>query len=108
MNKVLTIFLAVAIVAGIVPYARGVGAPSPPPGIAADNWVPMGEAAGFVISGAGNNFRQGLKSESNTISGYFMIRLKGSWMRVETAPGYETQPAAFGHDRCRQEWPAAD
>jgi hypothetical protein len=97
MNKVLSILLVVAIAAGIVPYARGVGAPSPPPGIAAGKWVPMGESAGFVITGSGNDFRQGLKSEPHTMKGYFVIRIKESWLRVETAPDYETRPAAFTH-----------
>jgi hypothetical protein len=97
MNKVLSVLLLVAIAAGVVPYAHSLGTPSPPPGIAADNWVAMGEAAGFVITKAGNDFRRGLSSEPNTLKGYFMIRVKGAWVRVDTAAGYETHPAAMQH-----------
>jgi len=95
MNKALGVLLLVAIAAVIVPYAQGLGTPSPPPGIAADNWVAMGEAAGFVITKADNDFRQGLRSEPNSLKGYFMIRVKGAWVRVDTTAGYETHPAAL-------------
>ena len=95
MNKVFGVLLLVAIAAGIVPHAHSLGVPSPPPGIAADNWVAMGETAGFVITKADNNFRQGSRSEPNTLKGYFMIRVKGAWVRVDTTAGYETHPAAL-------------
>jgi hypothetical protein len=53
----------------------------------------MGDAAGFVITKAGNDFRQGLRSEPNTLNGYFMVRIKDSWLRIDTTAGYETHPA---------------
>jgi hypothetical protein len=95
MNKALSVLLLAAILAGIVPFAHSLGTPSPPPGIAADNWVPMGESAGFVITKADNDFRHGLRSERSALKGYFMIRLKGTWLRVDTAAGYEAHPAAL-------------
>jgi hypothetical protein len=97
MNKALSVLLLVAIAAGIVPYAHSLGTPSPPPGIAADKWVAMGETAGFVITRADNDFRRGLSREPNTLKGYFMIRVKGAWLRVDTTAGYETHPAALQH-----------
>ena len=96
MNRTLGILLAAAIAIGIVPYARSIGTPNPPPGVSADKWVPMGDAAGFVFTEVGNDFRQGLKSEP-TMHGYFMVRHKDSWVRVDASPGYETRPVAFGH-----------
>jgi hypothetical protein len=93
MNKILSVLLLVAIAAGIVPHAHSLGAPSPPPGVSADKWVAMGDAAGFVITKAGNDFRQGLRSEPNTLNGYFMARIKDSWLRIDTTAGYETHPA---------------
>lgn len=97
MNKALSVLLLAAIAAGIVPYAHSFGAPSPPPGISPNHWVAMGEAAGFVITKADNDFHQGLRSEPNTLKGYFMIRVKGAWLRVDTTAGYETHPAALQH-----------
>jgi hypothetical protein len=41
MDKVFGLLLVVAIAIGIVPYARSLGTPEPPRGIAADHWVPM-------------------------------------------------------------------
>jgi len=97
MNKILGVILLAAIAAGIVPYAHSLGAPDRPPGIAADSWVAMGETAGFVITKADNDFRQGLRSKPNTLKGYFMIRVKNAWLRVDTTAGYETHPAALQH-----------
>ena len=97
MNKILGVILLAAIAAGIVPYAHSLGAPDRPPGIAADSWVAMGETAGFVITKADNDFRQRLRSEPNTLKGYFMIRVKNAWLRVDTTAGYETHPAALQH-----------
>jgi hypothetical protein len=36
---------------GAMPYARSLGIPTPPRGVAADHWISMGDAAGFVITG---------------------------------------------------------
>jgi hypothetical protein len=97
MNKFISIVLIGAIVVGIAPYARSVGTPSPPPGISADNWVAMGESAGFVFTSSGNDLHQGLRSEPNTMKGYFMVRHKDFWVQVDVSPGYETRPANLSH-----------
>jgi hypothetical protein len=97
MNKLLGIILMGAIVIGLAPYARGIGTPNPPPGISADNWVAMGESAGFVITSAGNDLHRGLRNEPNTMKGYFVIRRKDFWVRVDASPGYETRPANLAH-----------
>jgi hypothetical protein len=97
MNRTLRVGLVAAIALGVVPYALSIGTPSPPPGISADKWVAMGDAAGFVITDVGNDLRNGLRSEPNTMRGYFMVRHKDSWVRVDVSPGYETRPAAFAH-----------
>ncbi|HEV7613116.1 MAG TPA: hypothetical protein VGO37_14645 [Steroidobacteraceae bacterium] len=93
MNKALSILLVVAIAALVVPFARGVGSPSPPPGISERSWIPMGEAAGFVITDIASDFRKGLRTESSTMKGYFMARREGAWFRVDSSPDYEAHPA---------------
>jgi hypothetical protein len=97
MNRVLSILLVGAIVIGMVPYARSVGTPSPPPGVPADNWVAMGESAGFVITSASNDFHQDLKSEPNAMKGYFIVRHKDSWVRVDASDNFQLRPAKAEH-----------
>ena len=93
MNKALSVLLAIAVMAGIVPLARSIEASSPPPGISTSNWIPMGEAAGFVITGVGDDFLKGFRTEAKTVRGHFMARREGTWFRVDSAPDYEAHPA---------------
>jgi hypothetical protein len=94
MNKMLSLLLVATIAIAAIPYARGLGTPEAPPGIAADHWIPMGEAAGFVITDAANDLRKGLRNEPNVVKGYFMVRSGKTWVRVEAGPEsgvYQTQ-----------------
>jgi hypothetical protein len=50
MNKMLSLLLVLAIAIAAIPYARGLGTPEAPPGIAADHWIPMGEAGGTLTA----------------------------------------------------------
>ena len=86
MNKVLSLLLVTAIAVGIIPYAHGVDTPLVPPGVSADHWISMGAAAGFVITGGGNDLQKGFRTENNVVKGYFMIRAKGAWLRVDSGP----------------------
>jgi hypothetical protein len=94
MNKILSLLLVLAIAIAAIPYARGLGTPEAPPGIAADHWIAMGEAAGFVITDTANDLRRGLRNEPNVVKGYFMVRPAKAWVKVEAGPGdgvYQTQ-----------------
>ena len=94
MNRVLSLLLVATIAITAIPYARGLGTPEAPPGIAADHWIPMGEAAGFVITDTANDLRNGLRTEPNVVKGYFMVRPAKTWVKVEAGPGsgvYQTQ-----------------
>lgn len=94
MNKVLSLLLVVAIAVALIPHARGLGTPEAPPGIAANRWIAMGDAAGFVITDTANDLRNGLRSEPNVVKGYFMVRPSKTWLKVEPGPGsgvYQTQ-----------------
>jgi hypothetical protein len=94
MNKMLSLLLVAAIAIAAIPYARGLGTPQAPPGIAADHWIAMGEAAGFVITDTANDLRNGLRTEPNVVKGYFMVRPARTWVKVEAGPGsgvYQTQ-----------------
>jgi hypothetical protein len=90
MKKVLGLFLAVAIVTSVVPYARSLGTPTPPSGISAEDWIPVGDAAGFVV--ARGNLPPGLTTTTpGTLKGYFMVRRGTAWFRVDSAPDYGAQ-----------------
>jgi hypothetical protein len=87
MNKVFSLLLIVAIAVGIVPYARSLGSPERPRCVVADHWVPMGDAAGFVITGDASDAKKGLKEGGNSqVKGYFMIRRGGAWSKVSNEP----------------------
>jgi hypothetical protein len=87
MNKAFSLLLIVAIAVATVPYARSLGTPAPPRGVAADHWVPMGDAAGFVITGDASDPRRGLKEGgSGQVKGYFMIRRGSAWSRIFNEP----------------------
>jgi len=94
MNKVLTALLVATIAIAAIPYARGLGTPEAPPGIPADHWIAMGDAAGFVMTGTDNDLRKGLRNEPNVVKGYFMVRPAKTWVRAEAGREngvYQTQ-----------------
>jgi len=94
MHKILSFLLVATIAIAAIPYARGLGTPEAPPGIAADHWIPMGEAAGFVITNIANDLRNGLRTKPNVVKGYFMVRPAKTWVKVEAGPEsgvYRTQ-----------------
>ena len=94
MNKLLSLLLIATIAIAAIPYARGLGSPEAPPGIPADHWISMGNAAGFVITDTANDLRKGLRTDPNAVKGYFMIRRAGTWLQVDPTPAnafYKTQ-----------------
>jgi hypothetical protein len=94
MNKNLSLLLVLAIAIAAIPYASGLGTPEAPPGIAADHWIAMGAAAGFVITDTANDLRRGLRNEPNVVKGYFMVRPAKTWVKVEAGAEdgvYQTQ-----------------
>jgi hypothetical protein len=94
MNRYHAFLLAAAIVVGVSPYARSLGVPALPPGVQEDNWIPMGESAGFVVTKGREGVDPGAaKRTSNTMRGYFMVRHSGTWFRVDSSPEFETIPA---------------
>lgn len=96
MNRMTALLLTAAVILGIIPYvARSGNAPSVPPGIAAHNWVPMGDQAGFVVTGGANDSSNGLRSEPNVLKGYFMLRREGVWLRIEPGPAPGVYPTQY-------------
>ena len=96
MKMLLALVLVCAVTVGVVPYARSLGSPASPPGVSANNWIPFGETAGFVITGNGYDPKKGLKSENpNVVTGYFMIRRANIWVRIDSSPQPEVHPAVF-------------
>ena len=98
MNKIFALVVVFAIAVGVIPYARSWESPAPPPGVAADHWVAMGDAAGFVITGTESDPKHGFKAGgSDQVSGYFLIRQGRTWSRVNTTPDLGIYQTGFSH-----------
>lgn len=92
MKPLLGFLLVIAIVVSVVPYARSLGAPPSPPGVSAKNWIPLGDAAGFVIS---RPLPGDPMPAPGAVKGYFMVRQGSNWLRVETGQDMQVQPATI-------------
>jgi hypothetical protein len=90
MKQILGMVLAALIVISVAPYARSLGSSSPPPGVSANDWIPFGDAAGFVIA-HDKSVPTAINPPAGTVKGYFMVRRKDSWLRVDSAPDYGVQ-----------------
>ena len=100
MNRIVGLLLIGAVVVGVMPLARSLDAQSTPPNIKASEWVPIGDAAGFVITR--DAFSNAPPSDS--VKGYFVVRRSGAWLRVDSDPDLKTTPATVDHGRrCRGE-----
>jgi hypothetical protein len=87
--KMLAGFILIAATAVVAaPHASGLGAPSAPPGVAAGDWVPMGEAAGFVIEHGDS-----LTRRPGILRGYFTVLRGTTWMRIDPSPEMAVRPA---------------
>ena len=96
MKKLYGFILALATAAIVIPHAHGLGTPSPPPGISASDWIPLGEDAGLVIAHAHSPIDMS-KSTAGTVKGYFVVRRAHRWLRVDTASGYDLEKTGLIH-----------
>jgi hypothetical protein len=92
MKRLFGLLVAVAIVITAVPYARSLGAPPSPPNIAAKNWIPLGDEAGFVIT---RPLSDDPKPAPGMVKGYFMVRQGNNWLRVDSGQDLQVQPATI-------------
>ncbi len=83
MNKIFGAFLAVVVVVGLAPYARSSGPQLLPPGVSADNWIALGDRAGFVLTNGDSLI--GSTGAVGVAKGYFMLRRAGVWLRIDTS-----------------------
>jgi hypothetical protein len=90
MKMTIGIVLAAALAVGAMPAARSLGTPSAPPDVSVNDWVPMGEAVGFVIEHGDS-----LINNPGVLRGYFAILRGGRWMRVDPSPEMAIRPAAL-------------
>jgi hypothetical protein len=77
MKQILGLVLATVIVISAAPYALSLGTPSPPAGVSANDWIPVGDAAGFVIAHA-NSTPTVTNPSAGTVKGYFIVRRANS------------------------------
>lgn len=79
MKKLIGIVFSAAILIGTVSIAQRVDASRSPPGLSAQNWIAIGDDAGFVVT---TGEFQGSVRATGTLQGYFMVRRAGVWFRV--------------------------
>jgi hypothetical protein len=97
VNKLFGVFLAAAVVVGLAPYARSSGPQFLPPGISGDNWITLGDRAGFVITNGDS--LNGSTGAVGIAKGYFMLRRAGIWLRIDTSADYGGVIPQFRLDR---------
>jgi hypothetical protein len=94
MKKVLGLIVVAAIVGGMGPYARGTGNAGLPPDISADNWIALGDMAGFVVTNGDSSM--GSTRSVGVAKGYFMVRRGSTWLRIDTSPDPRDSLAGLG------------
>lgn len=93
MNKVIGVMTATAVMVGVFQYAVSADAPPLPPGISADNWIVLGDRAGFVMTNSDSLI--GSTTSVGVARGYFMLRRAGVWLRIDSTP--DNGGAGSGH-----------
>ena len=71
---------------GLVAFVLAAGEPQKPPadvppGVGLEEWVPLGESFGFVITSATTNR---VEFADNGLYGYYAIKKSGKWYRTYT------------------------
>ncbi|HKQ14798.1 MAG TPA: hypothetical protein VJT80_15295 [Steroidobacteraceae bacterium] len=57
-----------------------------PPGVTADNWIPIGEKMGFVVTPGRP------AADPSVLAGYFVAWHGDSWKRIDSAGPFQFQP----------------
>jgi hypothetical protein len=57
--------------------------PSPPRDVSAESWIALGSGWGFVVVEPGPWSNARIAPNYPTVTGYFMARRKGVWVRLE-------------------------
>jgi hypothetical protein len=95
MKKAFGLFCVVAILLCAVQVARSLGVPPVPPGISANDWIPLGNEAGFVITH--DLSPTSAPPKAGEVRGYFMVRPGNRWLRVDSQAELQQYPAKLSH-----------
>jgi len=57
-----------------------------PPNVAADNWIPIGDKVGFVVT------PEAASHDPGVLPGYFLAWHGNSWKRIDSQGGFRFQP----------------
>lgn len=99
MKILFPIAIAALICALAMPNARSALGMERPSGVAAEAWVPMGDSAGFVVTG--HSLPSGMNAIPDrnvmiprpALRGYFVVKRGDAWYRVDTIPDPAIAPA---------------
>jgi hypothetical protein len=85
--KTLLTLIAVGVFALLASHVLGQEQQRPLPlGVSAENWIPVSDQVGFVIT-------QGVPNQqADVLSGYFLAWHEDSWKRIDSAGGARFQP----------------
>jgi len=99
MKTLVAIALVALICVLAMPNARSALGMERPPGVAAESWVPMGDSAGFVVTG--NSLPGGVNARPDrnamiprpALRGYFVVKRGNAWYRIDAIPEPGIAPA---------------
>jgi len=100
MKTLFAIALVALIFVLALPTARSALGLEHPPGVAAQAWIPMGESAGFVVTGS--TMPRGVSPQRDrtmgvaqpALRGYFAVKRGNAWYRIDTIPEAGIAPTA--------------
>jgi hypothetical protein len=83
--KTTLVIVAVCALVLLTSLVVGQDQPPLPPGVAASEWIPIGENAGFVVLASS-------AKSSERLSGYFLAKHGNTWKRLDSQGAFEFQP----------------
>ncbi len=84
--RTLLAIVAVGVFALLASHVLGQEQQPLPLGVAAANWIPIGDKVGFVVTPGAPN------QEAGVLAGYFLAWHEDSWKRIDSGGGVRFQP----------------
>lgn len=81
MKQIVSAIALISVFAVGLSVAYSNEEPARPDGVAVSSWVALGTDAGFVITGGSDRNNMGVVTPS--LSGYFVARRDGKWIKIE-------------------------
>ena len=86
MKRTLLTIAAVCALGLLATLVLGQEQRAQPFGVTADNWIPIGDKMGFVVTPGLSN------ADPSVLAGYFVAWHEDSWKRIDSAGAFRLQP----------------